>query len=139
MTHLSTVLLKIKRQQPNLLMKILSAYINGPVIGELRLMQQKLSPCYFLGTKWLLYHPYSLMGPSLKRTNVDPWGTPALTVFHLEKHPSIFTLCFLSYRKLSIHFRTIPQIPYFRSLKIKPECQTRSYALTDLRTNEPSN
>ena len=63
MTHLSTVLLKIKRQQMNLLMKILSAYINGPVIGELRLMQQKLSPCYFLGEKWLIYHAYSLMGP----------------------------------------------------------------------------
>jgi hypothetical protein len=30
-------------------MKILRVYINGPVIGELRLMQQKLSPCYFLG------------------------------------------------------------------------------------------
>jgi hypothetical protein len=27
------------------------------------------------------------------------------------------------------HFRTFPQIPYFRSLKIKPECQTRSNAL----------
>jgi hypothetical protein len=26
---------------------------------ELRLMQQKLSPCYFLGNKWLIYPPYS--------------------------------------------------------------------------------
>jgi hypothetical protein len=49
MTHLFTVLLKIKRQQLNLSMKILSVYINSPVIGELHLMQQKLSPCYFLG------------------------------------------------------------------------------------------
>ena len=63
-----------------------------------------------------------------KGPGVDPWGTPALTVFHLEKYPSIFTLCFLLYRNLSIHFRTFPQIPYFRSLKIKPECQTRSNA-----------
>jgi hypothetical protein len=42
MIHLYTVLLKIKRQPLNLLMKILRVYINGPVIGELRLMQQKL-------------------------------------------------------------------------------------------------
>jgi hypothetical protein len=69
MTHLSTVLLKIKRQPPNLSMKILRVYINGPVIGELRLMQQKLSPCYFIGKKWLIYHPYSLMGPCLKTQN----------------------------------------------------------------------
>ena len=71
MTHLSTVLLKIKRQPPNLIIKILRVYINdnGPVIGELRLMQQKLRPCYFLGKKWLIYHPYSLMGPCLKTQN----------------------------------------------------------------------
>jgi hypothetical protein len=50
-------------------MKILRIYINGPVIGELRLMQQKLSPCYVLGKKWLIYHPYSLMGPCLKTQN----------------------------------------------------------------------
>jgi hypothetical protein len=50
-------------------MKILRVYINGPVIGELRLMQQKLSPCYFLGKKWLIYHPYSLMGPCWKTQN----------------------------------------------------------------------
>ena len=39
------------------------------MIGELRLMQQKLSPCYVLGKKWLIYHPYSLMGPCLKTQN----------------------------------------------------------------------
>ena len=68
MTHLSTVLLKIKCQQPNLLMKILSVYINGPVIGELRLMQQKLSPCYFLGKKMANSPPLFFNGTMLENS-----------------------------------------------------------------------
>jgi hypothetical protein len=31
-------------------------------------MQQKLSPCYFIGKKWLIYHPYSLMGTMLENS-----------------------------------------------------------------------
>ena len=68
MTHLSTVLLNIKRQQPNLLIKILSVYINGPVIGELRLMQQKLSPCYFLGKKMANSPPLFFNGTMLENS-----------------------------------------------------------------------
>jgi hypothetical protein len=91
MTHLYTVLLKIKRQSPNLLMKILRVYINGPVIGELRLMQPNIFILFKTSFSMSLMNNRNKKGP-----RVDHWGTPALTVFHLEKYPSIFTLCFLS-------------------------------------------
>ncbi len=44
--------------------------------------------------------------------NTLPWGTPLVTGAHSECVPLINTLCFLSCRKLFIHFSTFPLIPY---------------------------
>jgi hypothetical protein len=63
-----------------------------------------------------------------KGPRVDPWGTPALT----SRKVSINIYSLFSIIKETFNpFQNIifPQIPYFRSLKIKPECQTRSNAL----------
>jgi hypothetical protein len=90
-------LLKIKRQQPNLLMKILSAYINGPVIGELRLMQQKLSPCYFLGTKWLLYHSCILRLSQI----IPPYSSiERINPIYKFSNDFLSSLCFINLKML---------------------------------------
>ena len=60
---------------------------------------------------------------------IDPWGTPALIVRHLECALSITTRCFLSARYFFIHNNKDPCIPIFSNLLSKPLCQTLSKAL----------
>jgi hypothetical protein len=47
---------------------------------------------------------------------IDPWGTPALIVRHLECALSITTRCFLSARYFFIHNNKDPCVPIFSNL-----------------------
>ena len=59
---------------------------------------------------------------------MEPWGTPALTFFHVENCPLRITRCFLSFKKSRKRFSKFPDMPFWVSLKMIPSCHTLSNA-----------
>ena len=59
---------------------------------------------------------------------MKPWGTPALTFFHIENCPLRFTCYILSFKKSRKSFRKFPDMPFWISLKMIPSCYTLSNA-----------
>ena len=76
-------------------------------------------------------------GPSM-----EPWGIPALTLAQEEVYPLRTTLCFLFLKKFDNRFKSLPDMPFSFSLKIRPLCHTLSKALdisrNALRISKPS-
>ena len=73
---------------------------------------------------------------------MEPWGTPALTFFHVENCPLRITRCFVSFKKSRKRFSKFPDMPFRYSLKMIPSCHTLSntFAISRniLLTSRPS-
>ena len=64
-----------------------------------------------------------------KGPKTDPWGTPAETSAQDEDWPFKTTLWYLFFKKFSINFNGVSDIPNDLILYINPLCQTLSKAL----------
>ena len=51
---------------------------------------------------------------------MEPWGTPALTLFHEEDCPFDRILCILFVKKCFKTFNKLPNIPFSCNLNIRP-------------------
>ena len=76
-------------------------------------------------------------GPS-----IEPCGTPALRLVHVETCPFKTALCFLFLKKSHNKFKSSPNMPFCFNLKMIPSCHTLSNAFDisrkTLLTSNPS-
>ena len=73
---------------------------------------------------------------------MEPWGTPALTFFHVENCPLRTTRCFLLFKKWRKRLSKFPDMSFWVSLKMIPSCHILSNAFeisrNTLLTSRPS-
>ena len=63
-----------------------------------------------------------------KKPKIDPWGTPALILAHVDDCPLWRTVWYLSRKKLSIRLKRLPEIPTDSNIYNKLLSQTLSKA-----------
>ena len=66
-------------------------------------------------------------------TNIDPCGTPEVTLVHADGHPLHTTCCCRSFRKALIHLCNSPLTPMWSSFRSSLWCKTESKALVKSR------